>query len=144
MRISDWSSDVCSSDLTVPSRLAIYLRQCCTEGQDAIIARQVETAHRFRVTDHSMMRIMEEQGHSSAPLAKSTKSGNDGGIGPFVHDDQIRILYHLLRVETGGVIAAGGKLRIGIAESRQPSLAVVSHQIGKAPDRKSTRLNSIQ
>src|SRR3546814_11922927 len=87
-----------------------------------------------------MMRIMEEQGHSSAPLAKSTKSGNDGGIGPFVHDDQIRILYHLLRVETGGVIAAGGKLRIGIAESRKPSLAVVSHQIGKAPaiqDRKS-------
>src|SRR3546814_3997770 len=79
-----------------------------------------------------MMRIMEEQGHSSAPLAKSTKSGNDGGIGPFVHDDQIRILCHLLRVETGGVIAAGGKLRIGIAESRQPSLDVVSHQIGKA------------
>src|SRR3546814_20579182 len=79
------------------------------------------------------MRIMEDQGHSSAPLAKSTKSGNDGGIGPFVHDDQIRLLYHLLRVEKGGVIAAGGKLRIGIAESRQPSLAVVSHQIGKAP-----------
>src|SRR3546814_9126589 len=48
---------------TVPSRLAIYLRQCCTEGQAAIIARQVEPAHRFRVTDHSMMRILEEPGH---------------------------------------------------------------------------------
>src|SRR3546814_8680835 len=46
---------------------------------------------------------------------------------------QFRSPYGRPRVETGGVIAAGGKLRIGIAESRQPSLAVVSHQIGKAP-----------
>src|SRR3546814_10330471 len=80
-----------------------------------------------------MMGSREGQGQRAAPLAKGTKGGNDGGVGPFVHEDQIRILYHLLRVETGGVIAAGGKLRIGIAESRQPSLAVVSHQIGKAP-----------
>src|SRR3546814_19830479 len=103
----------------VPSRLAIYLRQCCTEGQDAIIARQVETAHRFRVTDHSRMRIMEEQGHISAPLAKSTTSGNAGGTGQFVQEEQIRILYNMPRAETGASIEAGGTHRIGVGARRR-------------------------
>src|SRR3546814_8631584 len=40
---------------TVPSRLAIYLRQCCTEGQDAIIARQRSEEHTSEL--QSLMRI---------------------------------------------------------------------------------------
>src|SRR3546814_1800523 len=44
MRISDWSSDVCSSDLPIMRQLTIEVEQSChlavhTRGQMAVIAR---------------------------------------------------------------------------------------------------------
>src|SRR3546814_19445151 len=72
MRISDWSSDVCSSDLRVPLS---FLQGSAAEG-DALVERHV-VADLRGLTDHDAHAVVDEQPLADPGAGMDLDAGED-------------------------------------------------------------------
>src|SRR3546814_14792229 len=72
MRISDWSSDVCSSDLRVPLS---FLQGSAAEG-DALVERHV-VADLRGLTDHDAHAVVDEQPLADPGAGMDLDAGDD-------------------------------------------------------------------
>src|SRR3546814_164280 len=88
MRISDWSSDVCSSDLWQRSHAARDARQLCDEGGDAARRREARGADRLLLLDRlgGVDRAAGDRRHLHQQLAARTvdRQPADAGEYPLV------------------------------------------------------------
>src|SRR3546814_5423439 len=128
MRISDWSSDVCSSDLFVAAKLLVHLAEENLVGRG--LGRQRGTP-----------RSSERRGHY--PRAK--RNGSDsilGRVGLFRAGKRARAHLACIGLDRGG--NAAGQIVEALDEARsafeQPQHVLRDEHL--AVDRKSTRLNS--
>src|SRR3546814_2253185 len=113
MRISDWSSDVCSSDLQPDDLRPWGLPVSGLRARRCAIVRDRRPGHPY---GHSVFLALLNSGHNGPPLSAS------GFLAPML-DDQT--LSHLDRLEAESIHI----------------LREVAAQF-QNPDRKSTRLNS--
>src|SRR3546814_1966158 len=119
MRISDWSSDVCSSDLSVidelpPGRTPIQTVVLSNEKRDEVLARIAEACRQQRQT-YWVCTLIEESDELDAEAAEATATK--------------------LRAELPGV-------RVGLVHGRMKSDAKDEQMRAFQADRKSTRRKS--
>src|SRR3546814_11723367 len=74
MRISDWSSDVCSSDLARDAERAQMLDRCLAEFQDDSV-QLVTAVSRVSERLHDLSRQAAGQAHSNLGLVANAASG---------------------------------------------------------------------
>src|SRR3546814_2126708 len=122
MRISDWSSDVCSSDLSVGGSLALSLA-----GNDALVAGS---------GNDTIAGDALSLGGDATANNEATVTGGDAPAGAIALAGNDLIVSEVEELLGGGDGEEAGDLVAGDA------LSAADHGVAKAKDRKSTRLNS--
>src|SRR3546814_6244486 len=74
MRISDWSSDVCSSDLAHAFAARLHLAQGDGDAAEAEIARALRTGFAARRTHHLLAEAWLVQGDPERAIAEAAKA----------------------------------------------------------------------
>src|SRR3546814_9304297 len=69
MRISDWSSDVCSSDLNIPGPLISFQRSHC-------VLRKARPFRPAQFRSHAPPEVIGQYPHIALPVAKRWQSDN--------------------------------------------------------------------
>src|SRR3546814_14160414 len=119
MRISDWSSDVCSSDLALPGHFLLQ--------HPAPVSRNHQ---RLPMTPSSPQPPAPSPGAQGAPIVLAFSGGLDTSFCvPWLQERGWAV--HTVFADTGGVHA---EERAAI-EARAAELGVASHENGRAPGR---------
>src|ERR1051325_361623 len=98
-----------------PAMAAIDFCDDLAEGEHAVIARQIEFLHLAGCGGGAVMRVLEQQSETGAPLAQLAQSIDERRFAPLMHDDEtgavrqgleigtIRIVFCWLKRGEGGV-----------------------------------------
>src|SRR3546814_12689592 len=99
MRISDWSSDVCSSDLVAEVDVAVDLGRvglAAAGGADAALVV-------------GLADLVDDDGEGAADLGGELRGAARGGL---FHDALIALFLDLLGHRIGGIGRASGRVRV--------------------------------
>ena len=74
-----------------PAPAPIDVGQRLAEGENAVVAVEIEAPDRVGVAHRAMMRIMKEQREPRAAPTRRADGGNEPGLVPLVHEDQVGV-----------------------------------------------------
>ena len=101
-------------------------------AQHAVIRLQCIGAHRLRLADRAVVRVMEQQGEPPTPRPQCAECSHQGGLVPLVDNDQIGAVARLRQIDAG-LEHLRHQVGIGLAERRQRVRAMIGEQVGQAP-----------
>ncbi len=117
-------------DPSAPAPAPVDVGQGLAEGQDPIVAVEVEGPHRVRLADRTMVRIVKQEREAPAGFAGLSRGGHEGRLVPLVHDDEVG-----LRAGRGGIevraVAMRVKMRVMAAEGVEPCLPGVARRLSR-------------
>lgn len=115
-----------------PARLQIALPQRLTEGQNEVVTGKVEPGDVPLGADGAVMGIVEGEREAAAFQANAAELGDEGGIGPLMHDDHVGLAGRRFMLEIGSV-DPDPQIREGLAEGRDRSVTLIYDEIAPAP-----------
>lgn len=119
-------------DRTAPPGVEIALPQCLPKSQDAVEGFQRHRRNLRIGRNGAVVRVVKQEREGSAFAPRPADPFHDGGFGPFVDDDDIRIRQRLLMVELR-IIGNGFQTGEAFGKTRQNALSLIPHKIGAAP-----------
>ena len=95
-------------------RVEVQVADHAAEREDAVVARQVERAHRLGIGDHPVVRVVEQQPVPAGRTVPPAR-GHHRGLAPLVHDHDVGPVDHRGDVELVEVVHVAAQLREGAA-----------------------------
>src|SRR5690625_4133321 len=111
-------------DPATPAMLAIEVRKNLAEGQDRVVALEVQAVDLLGGRNTPVMGVMEQQGKATAHPAFASKRGHQLGIRPLMNQDNIGPCEERIEIGKRTVKAHGkfGKVRFEALHSAPPLL----------------------
>jgi hypothetical protein len=77
-------------DAVAPAPAAVHVREGFAEGEDGVVAREVEGADGVGVRHRAVVGVVEQEREAGAARAGAADRGDEGGVVPFVDDHGVR------------------------------------------------------
>ena len=119
-------------DAPAPAPAPVDLGQRLAEGEDAVVAVEVEAPDRLGIADGAMVGVVEQEREAGAAAALASESRHQPRLVPFVDDDHVGIGQGQVELQKV-LVGARAQLRIGFAVRRETGLAVILHEVLDAP-----------
>ena len=119
-------------DALAPAPAPVDFGQRLAEGEDAVVAVEVEAPDRLGIADGAVMGVVEQEREAGAAAALASESRDQRRLVPFVDDDEVGIGQGQVELQRV-LVGARAKLRIGFAVRRETGLAVIVQEVLEAP-----------
>jgi hypothetical protein len=115
-----------------PAPAAVHGRERFAEGEDAVVAVEVEAADRVGIAHRAVMGIVEQEGEAAAAAARPADPGDEVRLVPLVGQDRVGAVQRGVEVERG-VENGRGQVRVRSQGGGEARLAVIAQEVLDAP-----------